>query len=617
MLQNALLGVRSFAGLLALFDSATSDLGRESFVVTAKGQEVKTAFKLVDAAELIPSNSTDGRINPNFPAELQPRDRTRQASIMQIDKMARNLRPAQLTDSGLSSHGAPIVGQDLVVESGNGRTMAILKAYDSGRADDYRQYLIDNAERFGFTPDKVASLSRPVLVRERLTDMDRATFARDSNVSDLQQMSASETAWVDAELIDDRMLDLFNPSESGSLLSKSNDAFIQAFMRSVGDTVGAGLVTSDGRPTRQLLDRMQNAIFAKAYKNDRLVKLVAEEPDPEIRNILSALNASASQFVEMQYLNGEVHKSVSDGLTDAIESNPDTSLAEQALNSLVEATEIVRRAKESGQDVNELIAQSGLFGDNNPEAEALARFIAANNRSAKRMSLAFQELASVINEQLQRQGSAIGDMFGGGEITLIEVLGQVNQRLETDGHQGGFLFESVEEVDRIASQAATSPFNDLPYPTYQQLESGDYNKPELSFSGLDIAIENPRGSYRRGVDANGVEWETQMRHHYGYFVGTKAIDGDEVDVFLGENEQAKRVFIVNQVVPETGQFDEHKVMLGFDSPTQAKAAYMANYEKDWRGFGGMVSMPVEEFKSWVMSKRAMAPAKVDISKMLK
>lgn len=46
MLKHSLSSVKTFSGLLALFDSANSDLGRESFVVTAKGQEVKTAFKL-------------------------------------------------------------------------------------------------------------------------------------------------------------------------------------------------------------------------------------------------------------------------------------------------------------------------------------------------------------------------------------------------------------------------------------------------------------------------------------------------------------------------------------------------------------------------------------------
>lgn len=295
-------------------------------------------------------------------------------------------------------------------------------------------------------------MREPVLVRERVTKVNRAKFARDSNLSDLQQMSAAETAWVDAERIDDRMIALFQPSETGNLLAKSNQGFINSFLTEIGDNSTAGLLTEDGRPTKQLIERMQNAVFAKAYKNEKLVKLVAEEADPEIRNILSALNGAASAFVEMQYLSGEVHKNTSGTLAEAVEINasqPD--LAKSALDSLVQATELVRQAKDSGQHIDELLAQSGLFGDNDPEAEALARFIAANNRSAKRMTLAFKAMAEAINSELLHQGQALGDMFGGGGASLIDILGRVNQELENEGVQTGFVFESSVQLDEIAN----------------------------------------------------------------------------------------------------------------------------------------------------------------------
>lgn len=68
------------------------------------------------------------------------------------------------------------------------------------------------------------------------------------------------------------------------------------------------------------------------------------------------------------------------------------------------ATELVREAKDTGQDIDELLAQAGLFGDNDLEAEALARFIATNNRSAKRMTAAFKAMAEAINGELLHQG---------------------------------------------------------------------------------------------------------------------------------------------------------------------------------------------------------------------
>lgn len=427
-------------------------LGRSSYVVTAKGDQVDTAFNIVDMKDLTPSNTLDGRINPGYPQSLQPRDRTRKSSLIQISKMASSIRPVQLADSGLSSHGAPIVGRDGVVESGNGRTMAIQKAYIEGKADSYKSYLVENASLYGLDNEKVKAMQSPVLVRVRLTDVDRAKFARDSNLSDLQSMSASETAWVDAESISDKMMQQFNPGDNGNLLSSSNRSFINSFLTEIGDNSTAGLITADGRPTKQLLDRVQNAIFAKAYKSSKLVSLVSEEPDPEVRNVLNAMNSAAGSFVQMQYLSGEAHKQTSDNLVDAVNGYADlspsdrNSLADNALDALVSATELVRQAKLSGQSIDELIAQKDMFASDDIAGETLARFIAANNRSGKRLAAAFKAMANAINDELVHQGSAVGDLFGGGELTIVDILANVSKELESEygtGFNQTNLFESL------------------------------------------------------------------------------------------------------------------------------------------------------------------------------
>ncbi|EPZ8727729.1 hypothetical protein ACXX7I_003996 [Enterobacter hormaechei] len=428
--------------------------GRASYVVTSKGAEVKTAFKVVEVAVLTISNNLDGTINPDFPSELQPRDRTRLSSKLQVSKIASGLRPAQLTDSGMSSHGAPIVGPDNVVESGNGRSMGIWRAYQQDQANDYRQYLIDHAEEFGLKASDVAAMEMPVLVRERLTDIDRAQFARDSNISDLQEMAASEKAYAGAQFLSESVMALFNPSEDGNLLARSNDGFIRAFLREIGDTATAGLLTNDGRPTKQLIDRVQNAIFAKAYKDERLVRLIAEEPDPDMRNILTALNTAASDFAQMQSLSGDIHHDAVTGLVDGIETID--GLDKQAIAALQEAINLVREAKDNGQALEEVIAQRGLFGDSTPEAEALALFIVTNNRSAKRMGAAFKKLAQKINDELTHQQQALGDMFGGGGVDLRSVLTAVSQEIESEFGEGKGLnfamFESAPgEVDPYIS----------------------------------------------------------------------------------------------------------------------------------------------------------------------
>ena len=155
--------INSVIELVSSLERRETRQGRSSYVVTSKGAEVKTAFKVVDASSLIISNNLDGTINPAFPEELQPRDRTRLSSKLQVNRIASNLRPAQLTDSGMSSHGAPIVGPDNVVESGNGRSMGIWRAYEQGQADEYRQYLIDHAKEFGVTAPRPVGRGFPLL----------------------------------------------------------------------------------------------------------------------------------------------------------------------------------------------------------------------------------------------------------------------------------------------------------------------------------------------------------------------------------------------------------------------------------------------------------------------
>jgi|GEM_PF-6130127 len=160
-----------------------------------------------------------------------------------------------------------------------------------------------------------------------------------------------------------------------------------------------------------------------------------------------------------------------------------------------------------------------------------------------------------------------------------------------------------EDVDEAAGEAASSPENDLPEPTRAQIEAGNYKKGHVSIQGLDISIENPKGSVRRGVSKDGKEWKSKLKAHYGYIRRTEGADGDHVDVFIGDNPTSQRVFVVDQVDPKTGRFDEHKAMVGYDNIEEARAGYLANYEPGWKGLGNMVPMSMDGFKAWLKKAR--------------
>jgi diguanylate cyclase (GGDEF)-like protein len=157
----------------------------------------------------------------------------------------------------------------------------------------------------------------------------------------------------------------------------------------------------------------------------------------------------------------------------------------------------------------------------------------------------------------------------------------------------------VTDLDAAAHEAATSPANDLSEPTEAQKAAGNYKMGHLTVQGLDITIENPQGSTRSGTNKSGTPWSVQMANHYGYFKRTKGAEGDQVDTFIGPNPESEVAFVVNQVDPETGVFDEHKVMLGFPSQEAAEAAYRANYAPGWKGMGNSVAVPVGELKGWL------------------
>lgn len=170
--------------------------------------------------------------------------------------------------------------------------------------------------------------------------------------------------------------------------------------------------------------------------------------------------------------------------------------------------------------------------------------------------------------------------------------------------------QGASTIDAAAHEAATSPQNTIPEPTDSQKEAGNYPMGHTTIGGLDVSIENPEGSVRRAKKDAPVQWETKMRHHYGYFRGTVGMDGDHVDTFIkpGTPENFDgTVFVVDQNHPD-GKPDEHKVMLGFGTVDEAKQAYHDNYTKGWKGYGGIVAMPMTDFATWLKDGSTSRPA---------
>lgn len=141
--------------------------------------------------------------------------------------------------------------------------------------------------------------------------------------------------------------------------------------------------------------------------------------------------------------------------------------------------------------------------------------------------------------------------------------------------------------------------------TEAQKKAGNYKKGHLSFGGYDYTVETPKGVTRSGKDEQGKPWSVTMHDTYGYILGKIGVDGDHIDMFINDAADLDtfdgNVYVVDQVNPETGEFDEHKVMYGYPSEEAATEAYLANYSKGWKGLGKVTSVPKATFDKWLES----------------
>lgn len=163
-------------------------------------------------------------------------------------------------------------------------------------------------------------------------------------------------------------------------------------------------------------------------------------------------------------------------------------------------------------------------------------------------------------------------------------------------------------LERHANEAATGN-NSRPHPTEAQAAAGNYKMGRVRVQGLDIRVENVRGSVRSGTSPDGKTWSNRMAAHYGYIAGTRGADGDEVDVFVGPLPESESVWVINQRDAK-GSFDEHKVMVGFATEDQARSAYLHSYDRNWRGLQSIVPTSLTQLKWWLRNgnkARAISP----------
>ena len=406
--------------------SIAGPAGSDTSVTTERGMRVPVRYRLVEIGDLTTSHDDDLKPNPAFPAEYQPRDRTRAASEAQITRIANAVRPELLADSPKASDGAPIISPAGLVESGNARTIALRRAYGMDKAGEYRDWLAANAERFGLTAEQVRGMKRPALVRERTVDVDVADFARQANEAAVATMSDAEQARADAGQLPD--LEGLVTNDDGTInLIRSVD-FVRDFLRTVGSPSDLGrLMTSEGRLSQTGVNRIRNAVFAKAYNDPDLVARMAEATDGNTRNVMAGLLRAAPVVAKVRDL------AEAGARSDA-----------QFVPDLVEAVRRFSDAREAGQSVADALSQGSLIGgEASPRVAEFMRQLEVDARAPRRIAEWVEGLAGRIDAAGDpRQASLLGEpaaRYG----SLAADLDQQQAFLADRARAAGF--ESIDE----------------------------------------------------------------------------------------------------------------------------------------------------------------------------
>ena len=539
----------------------------------------------------------------------------------------------------------PVVSNDGVVLSGNGRTMAGELAARDNTDGAYVNYLKEYAPKFGFTTEQVEAMQHPRVsfVPDEAMPYTAETFAK-FNQQEMKSQNKTEQAVKLGKTVSDDSFKRIVRTINGydTLGDFYNDA--EASLGAVYDLHNAGVVPQ--AQLAEMVDGIRGQEKLSAVGREFLENMLigkAFEGDPEVVRMLTAEPAMRQTVITAL---GEI--------VDNIALGGDWSLQQE----LADAVKLCFDARQDGAKYGEIVStyarQGVLFADPD-ELQTVADFnnatmlMLADVLNDKRVTL-LKTTLQLYNNKARQSASGQTDLFAGGiqsrEGILRDVITFINENygkrkeieaaraeaverrkaesFQQDGTPPAVSTDGEATAEPSAEPApveaepieATEPAEAEPNavqaalaaaeqetntePTEAQKEAGNYKKGHVKIDGYDVTIENPKGSVRRGTEASGKQWEQEMQNTYGYIRGTDGVDGDHIDVFFSEDPSQGDVFVVDQVNKD-GSFDEHKVMYGFPDIESARKAYLSNYEDGWQGLGAITPVSKEEFKKWVDS----------------
>lgn len=378
-------------------------LGASGTAYTDSNDAIDFQWAVVDVNSLNVSNDDSGRINPAYPQELQPRDRTSAASEAQVNDIAKNFNLDRLSASSSVGDGAPIIGQDAVVESGNGRVMGARRSHATGKpsASSYRDALISRAAEFGLNAEQVEAVPNPVLVRVRTTDVNRTAFVLAANVSTIAPKREMEQAKIDAKQIVPDLFDSFVPSEDGDIFTAANADFIRGFISAIVPPAERGqVIDASGNLSQTGLRRIRNALFVHAYGTSpealNALGRLTESIDATDTGLARSLLAMAPRFAEQnaRIANGALYPfSITENLAQALQKLADLRARGEKVETWLQQDRI-----------------PGIGDDPGPVTTALVEYLHANRQRPRQILDTLDRYAKALDSAGDpRQISLFGD----------------------------------------------------------------------------------------------------------------------------------------------------------------------------------------------------------------
>ncbi len=329
----------------------------EDTAITPRGTELPVRYGLAELGDLVTSHDDNLAVNPNYPAELQPRDRARAGAQARNYQLESELNPKLLMSDVSAAGGAPITAPDGTVESGNGRIIALRRSAATG-SPAYASYLGELKAR-GLPVD---GMKQPALVRMRTEPLEggqRAALAREMNADVTERMGGAEQAMTDAGRLDDGAFDAIKPNE-GPATSRD---FARSFIAKVAPDQANVLANGDGGLSPEGARRIKAAVLARAYGDRALVGQIFEGEETASRQLGEALADAAPAWAKLRAAaaRGEIPPELD--VTDAVKS----------------AMDLVRYAKDQGESVGKILAerlgQTDMFSGESisPTTEAFLR----------------------------------------------------------------------------------------------------------------------------------------------------------------------------------------------------------------------------------------------------